>query len=231
MAANDIDQTRPSAPPADHSELARTGLSSFFDRGIRSHDWRVFEAADNFRLAYVGVPTSNLAHLVRLRIIHESPGGGSVSRQHSTWSYNNPLLQSGQVGSWLQAPTSPTESRRTDCGTASGKHSWSLPLHLPYPQIRPSRSWRPDTQLLQQSSQNLITDLSSFPVEEVRHALLDAYFEHIHPSFPVITRAAFMHKSTRHPDLPPLLLYQSVLLAGAHVCTHPLVAADRQKVK
>ncbi|PNS21538.1 Cutinase transcription factor 1 alpha [Sphaceloma murrayae] len=223
------DHADTSAGPQDDSELARTGLSRFFERGIRSQDWRAFGAADNFRLAYVGTPTANLAHLVRLRMMHEAAAEVPYQDVHMQPSSN--VQPSPDNRTVSEDSISPYDSRNTDRESNAGQQPWALPLHFPYPQIRPMRPWRPDGRLVQQSSQSLITDLSSFPAREVRQALIDAYFDKIHPLFPVVTKTAFMHATNKHTELPPLLLYQAVLLAGAHVCSHPLVVAERQKVK
>ena len=47
--------------------LARSGLTQFFQRGIGSVEWLVFDIAERFRMGYVGTSVSNLAHLVGLR--------------------------------------------------------------------------------------------------------------------------------------------------------------------
>ncbi|KAF9775072.1 hypothetical protein IL306_006897 [Fusarium sp. DS 682] len=43
--------------------------------------------------------------------------------------------------------------------------------------------------------------------------------------------SVFLKPDGKLQSQPPLLLFQAVLLAGAHVCTHPLVAKDRLVVK
>ncbi|KAF2147645.1 hypothetical protein K461DRAFT_298272 [Myriangium duriaei CBS 260.36] len=106
-------------------------------------------------------------------------------------------------------------------------------LHYPYPQIRLPGAWRPASHEAYDAlppAEDTAEDLHHFPVQEVRQALLDAYFEHIHPTFPVVAKSQFLDNDPVFKPPPPLL-YQAVLLAGAHVCSHPLVERDRWLVK
>ena len=48
-------------------DLARRGLSQFYQRGVDSTHWTVFADSDHIRLAYMGTPTSNIAHLITLK--------------------------------------------------------------------------------------------------------------------------------------------------------------------
>ncbi|TKX20012.1 fungal specific transcription factor domain-containing protein 58 [Elsinoe australis] len=67
---------------------------------------------------------------------------------------------------------------------------------------------------------------------ELREALVKAYFNLIHPVFPVVDQSQFLDEQGElTSELPPPLLYQAVLLVGAHVCTHPLVSKDRWALK
>lgn len=52
--------------------------------------------------------------------------------------------------------------------------------------------------------------------KEVRDALVAAYFEHVHPFHPVISMPEFMASYRSQDNPPPLLLFQAVLMAGAH---------------
>jgi hypothetical protein len=62
-------------------------------------------------------------------------------------------------------------------------------LHYPIPQIRRIVSWTPGVDPLDVRSRNLITqDLTSFPVQDVRDALVEAFFTEINPGFPSSTR-------------------------------------------
>lgn len=105
-------------------------------------------------------------------------------------------------------------------------------VHYPYPPIRPKNGWKPGPEAWSgMLAHDLAAEVSSFPALEIRDALVDAYFEHIHPFHPVISMPEFMaaYKSKNNP--PPLLLFQAVLTAGAHACSHPLVASTRHAVK
>ncbi|EFW99187.1 acetamidase regulatory protein [Grosmannia clavigera kw1407] len=127
-----------------------------------------------------------------------------------------------------QQPLSPAGT-----ATAADPGGLGRALHYPYPPIRPPKSWKPSVQDWGFSlPQDLASDVSSFPVPEVRDALVAAYFRHIHPILPVVSMPEFLaaySDASRSP--PPLLLFQAVLMAGAHACDHPLVAADRHAVK
>lgn len=158
--------------------LARSGLAQFFQYGIGSVEWLVFDVYERFRLAYVGTPVSNLAHLV---------------------SFRQSSLSS---------------------------------LHYPYPPIRPSLPWKPEDGIWGlRGNLDIANDISCFPAKDIRDSLVDAYFSRVNPGFPVIDETSFraQYADTRKP--PPLLLFQAVLLAGAHVCDHPQIASSRAVVK
>ena len=105
-------------------------------------------------------------------------------------------------------------------------------LHLPIPQIHPIVSWKPGSDLLEpRTTQHVPHDLSSFPVQEVRDALVEAFFNEINPGFPVVDESEFRRCYEDVENPPPLLLYQAILLAGAHVCQHPKVLRSRSLVK
>ncbi|OAA60293.1 acetamidase regulatory protein [Niveomyces insectorum RCEF 264] len=105
-------------------------------------------------------------------------------------------------------------------------------LHYPYPPIRSPKSWKPTIEdwgfFL---APDLAADVASFPLPEVRDALVTAYFRDVHPTLPVVSKPEFLaaYRTPGHP--PPLMLFQAVLMAGATACTHPLVARDRHAVK
>lgn len=157
--------------------LTRSGLAKFFQQGVDSTDWQVFDPSERLRLAYVGTPISNLTHLVDLK-----------------------------------RPFPPT-------------------LHYPYPQIRPDLPWKPEGNLWGLHNVDIVQDVGSFPAKEVRDALVDAFFTKIHPGFPIVDEASFRASYEDAENPPPLLLFQAVLLAGAHVCDHPRVANSRPMVK
>ena len=71
----------------------------------------------------------------------------------------------------------------------------------------------------------------ALPTKEVRDDLLESFFEKIHPGFPIVDEIQFKTRYADPENPPPLLLLQSVLLAGAHVSQHPKVAASRSLVK
>ncbi|KAI1863531.1 hypothetical protein JX265_008748 [Neoarthrinium moseri] len=207
-------------------ELARNGLARFFKHGIGSGIWAVFDAMEHFRVAYVGTAVSNLAHLVSLRRTLPRPtSAGSFSNVDRTATSDDSPSVSNDNQSPFSLRTSPMTSN--PAVQLDGQS-----LHYPYPPIRPITKWKPDSTAWGLSSvENLTADLSAFPGREVRDALVDAYFQYIHPSFPVISKPEFMTRywSTENP--PPLLIFQAVLLAGAHACSHPLVASNRNVVK
>ncbi|KAK5045314.1 hypothetical protein LTR84_009420 [Exophiala bonariae] len=111
------------------------------------------------------------------------------------------------------------------CGNGSA-------LHYPTPQIRRIVSWKPGADLpgLQVRS-DLTHDLTLFPAQDVRDALVDAFFTDINPGFPVIDESEFRAAYSDKESPPPLLLYQAVLLGGARVCQHPKVVESRSFVK
>lgn len=73
--------------------------------------------------------------------------------------------------------------------------------------------------------------MSSFPAKDVRDSLVDAYFEEINPYFPIVDETKFRRQYSDPTDPPPLILLQSVLLAGAHVSDHPKVVEWRPMVR
>lgn len=190
------------SPETGREQLARNALARFFRHGISAGNWSVFDTPDNLRIAYVGTPVSNLSHLVAL---HQS------FRQR-------PLASSGADGVGSEG----------EHGLGLGEDS----LHYPYPPIRPAKAWKPSPELWGFSPlQDLAADVSSFPAPEVRDSLVEAFFEHIHPFLPVVSKPEFLAAYRTPHNPPPLLLFQAVLMAGAHACSHPLVANDRHMVK
>jgi transcriptional regulatory protein AMDR len=108
----------------------------------------------------------------------------------------------------------------------------STNLHYPIPPIRRAVSWKPDPDLLSLgNSQYVVQDLASFPVKEVRDALVESFFNDINPGFPVVDEAEFRIQYEDKDSPPPLLLYHAVLLAGAHACQHRKVVESRPIVK
>jgi hypothetical protein len=206
----------------ERENFARSGLARFFKHGINAGAWGVFDSLNSFRIAYVGTAVSNLVHLVRL---HRSSTHAPSSRPTSQISPEQSLPFS----------TSPTnlDGIVLDDANACNALDWrNSVVHYPYPPIRPKNGWKPGPEAWSgMLAHDLAAEVSSFPALEIRDALVNAYFEHIHPFHPVISMPEFMaaYKSKDNP--PPLLLFQAVLTAGAHACSHPLVASARHAVK
>ncbi|EXJ89086.1 hypothetical protein A1O3_02150 [Capronia epimyces CBS 606.96] len=106
-------------------------------------------------------------------------------------------------------------------------------LHLPFPSIRPLLPWGPAATmpLVKWHSESFANDLSSLPSQDVRDDLVDSFFEKIHPGFPIVDEYEFRSAYRDPLNPPPLLLLQSVLLAGAHVSQHPNIVSSRALVK
>ncbi|KAG5656993.1 hypothetical protein KAF25_011162 [Fusarium avenaceum] len=218
-----LDKTSADLSRADGQEkLAREGLARFFKHGIGAAAWAVFASTKSFRIAYVGTAVSNLVHLVDLHRSFRQP-------------YSSIL---GDESRPLSGPTGPTgpdthgsfPESAADGSTGSDRITGGKPLHYPYPPIRQVKSWKP-TPSSWGMTQDLVTEVSSFPAREVRDALVTAYFDHIHPFLPIVSKPEFLARYRTPDNPPPLLLFQSVLMAGAHACAHPLVANDRHAVQ
>ncbi|KAL6408284.1 putative cutinase transcription factor 1 beta [Ilyonectria robusta] len=199
-------------------QLARNGLARFFRHGIGAAAWTIFNATQSFRIAYVGTAVSNLVHLVDL---HRS--------------FRQPYASAGGIHRPLSAAAAqetPLDNPGTGSSSVSDTGAVTKPLHYPYPPIRQPKPWKPNCDIWGiPSAQDLASEVASFPAHDVRDALVLAYFEHIHPFLPIVSMPEFFD-SYRSPDKPPpLLLFQAVLMAGAHACSHPLVANDRHAVK
>ncbi|KAF9885003.1 hypothetical protein FE257_000826 [Aspergillus nanangensis] len=125
----------------------------------------------------------------------------------------------------------------TGTGTSNIAHLVSLKrvaqpsLHLPYPPIRPPLPWKPEGIWGPSNNLGLAHDTACFPSKEIRDALVNAFFEKIWPGFPIVDESTFRRQYSDPNKPPPLLLFQAVLLAGAHACDHPTVAACRMIVK
>ncbi|PKY05990.1 hypothetical protein P168DRAFT_232916 [Aspergillus campestris IBT 28561] len=104
-------------------------------------------------------------------------------------------------------------------------------LHFPYPPIRPPLPWKPEGIWGSLNNIDIAHDTARFPAQEIRDALVDAFFEKIFPGFPIVDEITFRRQYASRTNPPPLLLFQAVLLAGSHACEHPTVAASRMVVK
>lgn len=162
-----------------NQQLVWQGLVDFFQHGIGSQTWTLFDRNEEARMCYVGVPVSNLAFLVS-----QERGGDSSN------------------------------------------------LHYPIPQIHRVLPWKPDPKhFALELRRHAESDLSSLPSRNVRDALVDAFFQEVHPGFPIVDEAEFRASYASAEAPPPLLLLQAIFLAGAHVCQHTKVAQSRAFVK
>lgn len=122
-------------------------------------------------------------------------------------------------------------------GTSNISHLISLKrvaqssLHFPYPPIRPRLPWKPEGIWGSSNNIDVAHDTARFPCREIRDALVDTFFEKIFPGFPIVDETTFRRQYSDQSKPPPLLLLQAILLAGAHACDHPTVAASRMVVK
>lgn len=67
---------------------------------------------------------------------------------------------------------------------------------------------------------NLIPrDAFVLPPSEVSDVLVEAYFTHIHPTFPIIDKEKFYTEYRTSRSSPPILLLQAVCLVGSHIST------------
>lgn len=110
--------------------------------------------------------------------------------------------------------------------------SQSPPLHFQFSSIRPTLPWKPTKEdSLVKWYSSISEEVAAVPEKEVRDDIVNSFFAKIHPGFPILDEADFRrhYEDPRNP--PPLILLQSVLLAGAHVCRHPKVLQSRSFVK
>ena len=91
-------------------------------------------------------------------------------------------------------------------------------LHYPFPSIRLPIPWKPDKeQPIVKWYSKLADNAGALPMKEVRDDLVYSFFEKIHPGFPIVDEVQFKTRYADPENPPPLLLLQSILLAGAHV--------------
>ncbi|TKA61568.1 hypothetical protein B0A55_10775 [Friedmanniomyces simplex] len=106
-------------------------------------------------------------------------------------------------------------------------------LHFPWPPIKPTLPWQPDTHHTAAAgylTSAVAQDLASFPARTVRDALVQTYFDDIHPCYPVIDEEEFRRQYRDPNNPPPLILFHAVLLAAARISDHPMVASSRPTV-
>ncbi|KAL1867532.1 hypothetical protein VTK73DRAFT_4135 [Phialemonium thermophilum] len=102
-------------------------------------------------------------------------------------------------------------------------------LVYPYPQIKPPICLSSDSQ--QGNPHDAVHDIHSFPERPIRDDFVEAYFDKVHPYFPVVDEADFRARYADPHNQPPLLLLHSVLLVGAHVSSHEKARQARHMVK
>jgi transcriptional regulatory protein AMDR len=98
-------------------------------------------------------------------------------------------------------------------------------LIYPYPQIRPLPS------ASQSNVHDALQDINSFPAKEIRDEFIDAFFAKINPYFPVVDETDFRARYGNPESRPSLLLLHGILLAGAHVTSHPRAIQARHFIK
>lgn len=59
------------------------------------------------------------------------------------------------------------------------------------------------------------------PPRDLCDDIVEAYFEKIHPTIPLVNRTQFMRRYNDPSNPPSLLLLQAILLAGSRVCRNP----------
>ncbi|TPR11876.1 hypothetical protein CAN33_0050905 [Aspergillus niger] len=76
----------------------------------------------------------------------------------------------------------------------------------------------------------LLMDALTLPEPALADELVQAYFDHVNPGYPIIDEDLFMaqYRNRDPADPPPILLLQAILLVGAHV-TRPKAERDALK--
>ncbi|KAL4887928.1 fungal-specific transcription factor domain-containing protein [Aspergillus ambiguus] len=76
----------------------------------------------------------------------------------------------------------------------------------------------------------LLVDALTLPEPALADELVEAYFAHVNPGYPIIEEDLFMtqYRSRDPADPPPILLLQAILLVGTHV-TRPRAERDALK--
>jgi transcriptional regulatory protein AMDR len=65
----------------------------------------------------------------------------------------------------------------------------------------------------------LMQDALTLPEQSLADELVDAYFTHVNPLYPIVDEEQFMaqYRNRDPADPPPILILQAILLVGAHV--------------
>ncbi|GKZ30447.1 hypothetical protein AbraIFM66950_009157 [Aspergillus brasiliensis] len=76
----------------------------------------------------------------------------------------------------------------------------------------------------------LLMDALTLPEPALADELVQAYFDHVNPGYPIIDEDLFMaqYRNRDPADPPPILLLQAILLVGAHI-TRPKAERDALK--
>ena len=76
----------------------------------------------------------------------------------------------------------------------------------------------------------LLMDALTLPEPVLADELVQAYFDHVNPGYPIVDEDLFMaqYRNRDPADPPPILLLQTILLVGAHV-TRPKAERDALK--
>ncbi|KAJ9253305.1 transcriptional regulator family: Fungal Specific TF [Paecilomyces variotii] len=76
----------------------------------------------------------------------------------------------------------------------------------------------------------LLKDAVSLPEKALADELVQAYFAHVNPGYPIVDEDVFMTQYRNHDpsDPPPILVLQAILLVGAHV-SRPMPERDALK--
>ncbi|KAI5358202.1 hypothetical protein Slin15195_G065290 [Septoria linicola] len=105
-------------------------------------------------------------------------------------------------------------------------------LHYPFPAIKPPLPWKPasGSDVATHLTHAGVDDVGNLPPRKIQDALIETFFTHIYPGFPILDAQLFLHQYHSNDDDPPLLLLQSVLVAAARISHLPTVANSRPAV-
>jgi transcriptional regulatory protein AMDR len=70
-------------------------------------------------------------------------------------------------------------------------------------------------------------EIFALPPKDVRDQLIEAFFEIVHPTFPIIDECTFRKQYASLSAQPPLVLLHAILLVGARVCNAPRIMQTR----
>ncbi|KAJ9634184.1 hypothetical protein H2204_006515 [Knufia peltigerae] len=143
----------------------------------------------------------------------EYAGESELARRHLTDFFNqdlqtNPIkARSTYVGSELSNLYFLTRQRSAE------EHVY----HYPCSNVYVPRGFRSSQT---SATPNLIPkDAFVLPPGNISAKLIDAYFTHVHPMFPVIDKEKFLEQYQASDSAPPILLMQAICLVGSHMST------------